>query len=131
MPISSAAAANAGMVAFETRSEEATVAIDECVGKGPRRAEIEQDHLAGLERVLVVGEVRVGLHQAELEELAEQEADQQRHRPVSLGLWRGGQSLDRKALDEAHGQHVRRGEVRVKVGHAEFGPVGEQRAELR
>jgi hypothetical protein len=67
------------------------------------RAEVQQHDPARPGVEAVVGEVGVGLHQAELEQLAQDKLDQVACHPVAQRLRRRDQRVDGVALDIAHG----------------------------
>ncbi len=94
-----------------------------------RGAEIEQHHLAGVRLPQIVGEVRIGLHHAELEQLAEHQPLEQRADRIARGLRDAffGERVERLAFHVVHGQDARRGQVAVRARHDEPRLVGDQR----
>jgi len=111
-------------------------AADPRVARGQLRvdlaggAEVEQRHALASRVDQVVREVRVGLHEAELEQLAEHEPLEQRADGVAAGLGDAAlaERLDRLAGREVHRQHPARRQVVVDGGHPQRGLVGHQRA---
>jgi hypothetical protein len=85
-----------------------------------RSAEVEQRNPPVVEQS-VVGVVGVGLHHREVEQLAEDKADDAGHRKVALILRSVVESFDWAAFDVAHGEHARGGEASLQGRHNEFG----------
>ena len=138
--------AHRGAVAAHRARHQAAVGLDHRLGVGPGGAEIEQHEAAAGGVEAVVGEVGVGLDEAELEQLAEQQADQEARdavaqrlvgglrvgdgRPrVGDGRLRLCERLHRHALDPAHRQDVAARERIHRVRQHEVLRVAEQAAE--
>ena len=62
------------------------IVADQRFGQRPGGAKVEQAEATAGGVIAVVGEIRVGLHQAELEQLAEEESKGPVHDPVALVL---------------------------------------------
>ncbi len=98
----------------------------------PHAAEIEHAEVRVVRHHVVAG-MRIGVEDAELEELPPHHLEVLHRDPVLQALVDAGREdvAERIAVDGAHGQHTARREVRHRLGNHDLGIVGEELPEAR
>ena len=99
--------------------QEPTIGLRGRCLNGARRAEVEKHDPPAVRLVPEIGEIRIGLHHAETEDLIENEIDETRRDAVALVLRAMHHGFDRHALHEGHGEDAVRREVRRQIRHHE------------
>ena len=118
-------------VAVHGSAHEPPVGFHHLTAIGARGTKVQQHGAAAGLVVAVVGEVGVGLHQAEFEQLPEQQAHQGARHLVALRLGCALQGFDGHAFHVVHRQHVLGGPVGVHGGNAQVWRTGQQGCKLR
>ena len=128
MPRSSSSPAVAG----DRRGDQVAVVVGEVAREAAHGAEVEQRHPFVLGLVQVVPEVRVGLHEAELEQLAKHQAQELLADRVAQALRVLGraQVLDRQRAHAIAREHAPGREVRVHARHEHARILADERAVL-
>ena len=88
--------------------------------------EVQQNESTRAGVIAVVGKIRVGLNQAELKDLAQQQVKQQIHHAVAHGLRCVNQRFNRYASHVVHGQNVLGGQIGVQFGQRKRRCVDQQ-----
>ena len=116
-------------IAVDHGAADARVVRHELGAEVAGRPEVEQHQAPALGLVEVVREVRVGLHDAELEQLAEQQPLEQRADGIAPALRHRRQHVQRRGLDEVHRHDARRRQVAMHARHEQRRLVGDQLCE--